>query len=123
MSKNVVNWFEIPVADMSRAKKFYGGVFQKEMMDLPMEQGEMAAFPWTEGGEFAAGALVKHEQTNPGGNGTVVYFHCEDVSTEAGRVEDHGGKVVQPKMGIGEHGFIALGMDTEGNMFGMHSMN
>lgn len=36
--------------------------------------------------------------------------------------EAAGGKVVQPKFPIGEHGFCALCMDTEGNMFGLHSM-
>jgi predicted enzyme related to lactoylglutathione lyase len=30
--------------------------------------------------------------------------------------------VIKPKMSIGEHGFIALVMDTEGNTIGLHSM-
>jgi predicted enzyme related to lactoylglutathione lyase len=29
---------------------------------------------------------------------------------------------VQPTMPIGPHGFIALAVDTQGNMFGLHSM-
>ncbi len=32
-----------------------------------------------------------------------------------------GGRIHRPKMSIGEYGFISLGYDTEGNMFGMHS--
>ena len=38
-----------------------------------------------------------------------------------GRVEQAGGKVEQPKTSIGEHGFIALIRDTEGNVVGLHS--
>lgn len=31
------------------------------------------------------------------------------------------GRVQRPKMSIGEYGFITLAIDTEGNMFGLHS--
>jgi predicted enzyme related to lactoylglutathione lyase len=30
--------------------------------------------------------------------------------------------VVRPKHQIGEHGFVSLAVDTEGNMIGLHSM-
>ena len=33
-----------------------------------------------------------------------------------------GGKVEREKMSIGEYGFIVLALDTEGNMFGLHSL-
>ena len=33
-----------------------------------------------------------------------------------------GGKVHKSKMSIGQHGFISLMVDSEGNMFGLHSM-
>lgn len=38
------------------------------------------------------------------------------------RVEKNGGKIQREKMSIGEHGFIVLAIDTEGNMFGLHSL-
>ena len=37
-------------------------------------------------------------------------------------VEAAGGKLHQAKMPIGEYGNIALAFDSEGNMFGLHSM-
>ena len=46
---NPVGWFEIPVTDMERATKFYGTVFNTELSPLPMEKGEMMAFPWKDG--------------------------------------------------------------------------
>lgn len=55
------------------------------------------------------------------GNNTVVYFESEDCTTEENRVENAGGKIIRPKMSIGEFGFIALVMDTEGNTIGLHS--
>ena len=33
---NPVNWFEISVTDLERAKKFYGAVLQTEFQDLDM---------------------------------------------------------------------------------------
>ena len=70
----------------------------------------------------ASGSLVKMEGIKAGGNSTMVYFQCDDCSLEQSRVEAAGGKVCQAKFSIGEHGFCAVCMDTEGNAFGLHSM-
>ncbi len=122
--KNPVGWFEIYVADMARARAFYTAVFQRELMQLPEigEGGEMYAFPWTEDGMGAAGALVRHPMAAPGKGGTLVYFSCSELSQEAERAVAAGGRIVQPKMAIGQYGHIALVEDTEGNLIGLHSM-
>ncbi len=123
MEKNVVGWFEIPVSDFERAKKFYAAVLQKEMMDMDMPGSQMAAFKWVPEGQNAAGALVKGEGYEPSDKGSVVYFVCDnDLNNELGRVEANGGKVLVPKTSIGEHGFIAHFIDTEGNRVALHSM-
>src|SRR6266436_2570919 len=57
-----------------------------------------------------------------GGNSTLVYFGCEDCSVEEGRVAKSGGSIHKKKFSIGRYGFISLAVDTEGNMFGLHSM-
>ena len=120
---NAVNWFEIPVTDLERAKKFYGKMLDVEMVDMPpMGNGsQMAAFPWEQGAPFAAGGLMKSEGYEPSATGTVVYFTCDDLNVELGRVEANGGKVVFPKTSIGDHGFVAHVMDTEGNRVALHS--
>jgi predicted enzyme related to lactoylglutathione lyase len=38
-------------------------------------------------------------------------------------VEAAGGTVVLPKTAIGENGFFAIFLDTEGNKVAFHSMN
>ncbi len=123
MEKNVVNWFEIPVSDLERAKKFYTAVLGKELMDMDMPNAKMAAFKWVEGAEHATGALVKAEGYEPSDKGTVVYFSCDnDLSNELGKVEENGGQVILPKTSIGEHGFIAQFIDSEGNRIALHSL-
>lgn len=127
MKSNPVGWFEIYVQDMPRSKAFYEAVFQVALEELksPDPNGfpemEMCAFPMSMEGSGAAGALVKMAGF-PSGGSTLVYFSCEDCSVEAERVAAHGGEIFKGKMSIGEHGFIAMVVDTEGNMIGLHSM-
>lgn len=124
-ANNPVNWFEIYVDNIDRAKKFYATVLGKEMIDMPtlgdMDM-KMVAFPWVEGGVNATGALVQTKSVKAGGNSILVYFQTDDCLAEQNRVDKAGGKVVQPKFPIGDYGFCAICLDTEGNMFGLHSM-
>lgn len=70
----------------------------------------------------ASGALCRMENGQcGGGGGTIIYFSSNDCAVEASRIETAGGKVFMPKTPIGPYGFIALGVDTEGNTFGLHS--
>ena len=129
MKHNPVVWFEIYVADMARAKAFYEAVFQIQLNALPTPPGDasangmqMLAFPADMNLGGAGGALVRMEGVPPGPGGTLVYFGCEDCAVEQARVEQAGGRVHQAKFSIGEFGFCALLVDTEGNMVGLHSM-
>ena len=124
MAKNPVAWFEIYVEEMARARKFYETVLavSLEKLNDPNDPTvEMSAFPSNMEGYGATGALVKMEGFSSGGNSTLVYFSCDDCSVEESRVVKAGGKIQQSKMAIGEHGFISLAVDSEGNMFGLHS--
>jgi predicted enzyme related to lactoylglutathione lyase len=55
-----------------------------------------------------------------GGSGTIPYFHCDEVAVEAERVVNAGGQIHTAKMSIGQYGFMALIIDTEGNTIGLH---
>lgn len=122
MKNNPVGWFEIYVQDMTRAKKFYETVFQVKLEKLDTPMAEMWGFSMAMDRSGASGSLVKMKGVPSGGNSTLVYFSCADCGVEAGRVVAAGGKVDREKMSIGQYGFIALALDTEGNMFGLHSM-
>jgi len=124
---NPVVWFEIYVDNMARAKKFYETVLGKELTDAGAGEGmdmEMAFFPMADdmNAPNASGGLCRMNDIKAGGSSTVVYFGCDDCAVEEGRVAAAGGKVQRSKFSIGEHGFIALCTDTEGNTFGLHSI-
>lgn len=122
---NAVVWFEIYVDDLTRARKFYETVFGVKLEEIGDPTGSgisMLTFPMKIERPNASGALVHMEGFKPGGNSTIVYFDSLDCATEEGRVAAAGGKIFKAKMPIGEHGFMSLCTDTEGNMFGIHSM-
>ncbi len=122
MKTNPVVWFEIYVQDMPRAKDFYEKMLNLELAYLPSEDLEMWTFPMLENGPGAMGALVKMEGCPSGGNSTLVYFACDDCAIEASRAKEQGGQIFKEKFSIGEHGFIAMVADPDGNMIGLHSM-
>ena len=125
MNYNPVVWFEIYVDEMDRAVKFYESVLGITLENLndPNDTGIiMRSFPSDMEKSGASGALVKMEGFSAGCNSTLVYFSCDDCAIEESKVEASGGRIQKPKMPIGEYGFISLVVDSEGNMFGLHSM-
>jgi predicted enzyme related to lactoylglutathione lyase len=122
MKNNAVCWFEIYVQDIERAKAFYEAVFQVKLERLNSPDAELWSFPLDMDRWGAGGALVKMDGVSSGGNSTLVYFSCDDCAVESGRVAAAGGRVQREKWSIGEYGYIALAVDTEGNMIGLHSV-
>jgi predicted enzyme related to lactoylglutathione lyase len=119
---NPVNWFEIYVQDMGRAKAFYEAVFGVQLARLESPEIEMWAFPMRAEGFGASGALVKMPGVPSGANSVLVYFSCADCAVEAAKAAEAGGQVQRGRMSIGQYGHIALVIDTEGNRIGLHSM-
>jgi uncharacterized protein len=121
-----VGWFDIYVSDMKRAQTFYETLLDTTLvpMDDPNNPAaEMRAFGDDFASHGAGGALVKLDFAQPGPGGSMVYFSCEDCAVEEARALSAGGAIVRPKFPIGEHGFVSIITDTEGNMIGLHSAN
>ncbi len=121
---NPVIWFEIYVDDLTRAQKFYETVLdiKMEKMDSPASDTKMVAFPMKMDLPNISGTLVKMEGLKSGGSSTIVYFDTQECSNEEARVATAGGEVFKKKIAIGENGFVSICKDSEGNMFGLHSM-
>jgi predicted enzyme related to lactoylglutathione lyase len=120
--KNNLTWFEINVTDLDRAKAFYQTIFGSEFTFYDMVDAPMYMFNADQSKGEIGGALVKASDNGPSDKGTVIYFSSQDVSLEAARVEQAGGKLLFPKTSIGDFGFIAHFIDTEGNRIGLHSL-
>jgi predicted enzyme related to lactoylglutathione lyase len=123
--KDAINWFEIPVSDFDRAKKFYESIFSYQMPESQMGPARMGflLYDFQNGGR--GGAIVHNPGFyEPSANGTLVYLNCEpDLQIILDRVEAAGGKMLTEKTEIGQGlGYWALIGDSEGNRVALHSM-
>lgn len=122
---NAINWFEISVADMDRAQKFYETIFDMKMEPAEMMEMKMAFFPIDQMSGKVGGGLVQSNMHKPSMEGSILYLNANpDLQTVLGRVEAAGGKVLMPKTHISDEiGYMAFFSDTENNYMGLHSNN
>ena len=112
-------WFDIPVADLDRATKFYA-----EVLAIGVAQESFGDFKFS---------VLDHQD----GNGGCLVPNADEVSAERGillymnvdgRIRDaiakttaHDGKIIEDIHSIGPHGFRAIILDSEGNRLALHS--
>jgi len=118
--KQFLNWFEIPVLDMSRAVSFFDYLYGIKMEVTELPEYGMALFPESSG---VGGALVMGQGCVPSESGALLYLNAsDDMEKMLGRVDEAGGRVIMGKTEIpGEGGFFCLFIDTEGNRLALHS--
>ncbi len=117
---NPINWFEIPVKDMDRAKKFYETIFGYEISIHDIGNAVMGWFPFDPNEKGATGTLIQNEHYIPSYEGTLVYFSVPEIDDVIAKVEAAGGKVINTKFSVGEFGFCGHFEDTEGNRVALH---
>ena len=121
--KNAINWFEIPVTDFVRAKKFYEAIFEGEIQDMPHPVFKYGMLPADMQNGGVGGGIVQGEGFEPSMKGSLVYLSCgDDLGIALSKIEQAGGKILLPKTAIGLNGFMAHFADTEGNRVALHSM-
>ena len=99
--KNTIIWFEINVAELTRAKTFYNYVLKTNIRVEAMDGfPPMGIFP----DEGVNGALVEEEgYVAPEHSGVMLYFDgSSGIDPYLKRVEEAGGEVVIPRSYINE---------------------
>lgn len=118
--EHLITWFEIPVADIKRAVDFYSKVFGWEIEITEAGSHQYAFFSYPE--NRTGGSLTRGENYDPGPLGPVIFLYGgRNLDKPLSRVEKAGGKILMSKQSVGEHGYTAWFLDTEGNRIGMHS--
>ena len=113
---NRVVWFDVPVEDLGRASDFYSKV-----LDISVQEAHGVAV-LEHSGSDVAGCLFKSDDEKPSDRGLLLYFNVSgrlDAAIEA--VEQCGGQILKVKEQIGEHGYRAIVLDSEGNRIALHS--
>jgi len=117
---NLVGWFEIPCTDIDRAQQFYENVFQIKLERYKMGDEFMAWFPAKPDVYGTGGTLIQGPGYVPSTDGCQLYFTAPDIEATLARVSEGGGEVLVPLTSIGDHGYIGILKDTEGNKIGLH---
>jgi len=115
--KNAAVWFEIPVTDMARAKRFYEAVLATQLIDDDSGPNPMALFPVQDMGAGVSGHLYPGKPASDGGS-TVHLAVPKPLEAAAGRVAGAGGQVVSDPISIPPGRFVYC-RDPDGNSIGL----
>ena len=109
------SWHELHAVDGKTAWEFYSGMFgwaKTEAMDMgPMGVYQMFAA----GGPPIGGMMTAGDQANR--PGWVYYFNVDSADAAAGRVTEHGGRVLIGPHEVPGGSWIVQGIDPQGAMF------
>jgi uncharacterized protein len=121
--QNLINWFEIPTSDFTRAVSFYKAILGVEIKETEMFGTKMGFLPTD--GTNVSGAIVQGEDYRPSADGILTYLNGgTDLQLVLDRVEANNGRVIVPKTQISpEMGYFGMFLDTEGNKMAVHSIN
>ena len=110
--------FDISADDPKRAKHFYEQLFNWKIERFPGGPQEYYLIDTTgaSGEKGITGGMAKREKdyqkiTN--------FIQVDSIDGSLEKMEQLGGKIIEPKTQIPTVGFIAGCQDTEGNIFGM----
>ncbi|CAH0059254.1 unnamed protein product [Clonostachys solani] len=135
-----VCWLEIPVSDISRASKFYEGLFgwQCDLNPVPQAETPTPDCPFkgmyffnkkdTVNGAFVVMSddhrVVNFFEDRPRAMPVLPTIQVADIAETLKLAEKLGGKNQWPRTSCGPNaGFYAHVIDTEGNMIGMWAQN
>ena len=114
--------FEIPADNLARAKEFYNTVFGWNMNEMPEMEYVMVGTAESnengmpkEPGAINGGMLERQDPVKS----IVITINVKDIDQAATMIEKNGGKIVRPKMPVGDMGFAAYFKDSEENVVGL----
>jgi predicted enzyme related to lactoylglutathione lyase len=111
---NRFNWVEIRVADLERAKNFYGNLFNWKITG---NENKDYAYWLIDTGEKPNGGMWRFPKGKP--LGVLVYILVDDIDKTLANVVKLGGKVVVPKSKEGQNAMATIA-DSDGNFFGLY---
>lgn len=118
--------FDIPVEKPERASKFYQSAFGWRIDSVPnmdywmvntVEVDQKSRMP-KEAGAINGGLYKKARKEDV----AVIVVNVPSVDKALEKIKKAGGKVVSPKAAVGDMGFYAKIVDTEGNQIGVWEM-
>lgn len=114
MAHGDITHTDIPVDDMDRAKRFYGGLFGWSIEEMPGFEG----YPmWRAPNQISGGGLAPRDERLQAPRS---YVEVDSIDDALGKVTELGGRVVMPRTEISPTSWWAVFVDTEGNELGLY---
>jgi uncharacterized protein len=115
--------FEIPADDTTRAKEFYGSIFEWQLQEVPeMQYVTLITSPVdeqqlpTERGAINGGMYKRSPQAP---DTPVITIGVDSIDEALKKVDAGGGETITPRTEIEGMGAFAYFKDTEGNTLGL----
>ncbi|HET8551350.1 MAG TPA: VOC family protein [Gammaproteobacteria bacterium] len=119
-TRNQIVWVDIPVIDLDRAIDFYSAVLGDKVERADAGGVEIGILPHAD--NSASGCLYVSEDYPPTTHGPLIYLNVDGRIDDAELAADrHGGRMIEPRAQIGEHGWRVIFIDPEGNRIALHS--
>jgi len=115
---NGICHIEFPVADLARAKKFWGDTFGWTFFDFT---DSYVVFNTQDKKYTVGGGLYKTENVSERLNIAAIHVKVLDIEAAIEKVKQAGGSVHKEKYEIPNVGYNAFVKDTEGNVFGLYT--
>jgi len=115
------SWFELYTPNSDGAWKFYESLFGWEKTSA-MDMGEMGVYQmFGRGGGIPNGGIMKPPPGAPAA--WMPYALVKDAKAAAAIATANGGKIINGPMEVPGGDWIAQGIDPQGAMFSVHSLN
>jgi uncharacterized protein len=114
--------FEVPADDLERAQRFYADTFGWQVTPMPeMSYTMVQTGPTGPDGRPSEPGVINGGMMARGGPATapVITITVDDIDDALATVEQHGGKTAVARQAVGDMGFAAYFVDTEGNTMGL----
>lgn len=109
---------ELNTDDVDKAKRFYGGIFDWKLEDMPMGPGMV--YTSIQPPEGPGGGMQKKPMPEAP-NAWLVYVQVSDIDSIIQKARKLGGNVVVPRTPIPNMGHFAILTDPSGAAFGIYS--
>ena len=121
MAGQVVH-FEVPADDLDRAQKFYQDAFGWQMRPLPeMNYTLVSTTPTGEDGMPKDPGAINGGMMRRGAPVTapIITIEVDDIDAALGTIERLGGRTAVGRQPVGDMGWAAYFVDSEGNTVGL----
>ena len=113
-------WVDIPVVNLERAIRFYRAVLNSDIECIETPTLRFGLLAHTD--DNIGGCLVEGTDNQPSLTGALIYLNVNGrIAAATEQALQLGGEILQATHAIGEHGFRAIIVDSEGNRIALHS--